>query len=103
MSSKHVISRSGVLVALTFLFAVHLTSAASNGADIAIVVRPDVPVDNLTFIELRKLMLGNKQFWTPSLRVTLLIRAPGAPEREVVLKTIYRLSEPQFQQYWIAK
>ena len=89
-------------MAFVFLFALH-TTAAPNGPDIAIVVRPDVPVDNLTFIELRKLMLGNRQFWTPSLRVTLLIRAPGAPEREAVLKTIYQLSEPQFQQYWIAK
>jgi ABC-type phosphate transport system substrate-binding protein len=102
MSFKDVSFRSSVLMALIFLLALHLTGA-SNGVDIAIVVRPDVPVDNLTFIELRKLMLGNRQFWTPSLRVTLLIRAPGAPEREAVVKTIYQLSEPQFQQYWIAK
>ena len=71
--------------------------------DIAIVVRPDVPIDNLTFAELRKLMLGDRQFWTSNLRVTLLVRAPGAREREVVLKTIYQMSEAQFRQYWIAK
>jgi ABC-type phosphate transport system substrate-binding protein len=73
------------------------------GDDIAIVVRPDVPVDNLTFAELRRLFLGDRQFWTSSLRVTLLVRAPGAREREVVLKTIYQMSEAQFRQYWIAK
>jgi len=78
-------------------------SAAANTTDIAIVVRPDVPADNLSFSELRKLMLGNRQFWTSNLRVTLLIRAPGAHEREAVLKTIYQMSEAQFQQYWIAK
>ena len=71
--------------------------------DIAIVVRPDVPVDNLTFAELRKVLLGDRQFWTSNLRVTLLVRAPGAREREVVLKTIYQMSEAQFRQYWIAK
>jgi len=71
--------------------------------DIAIVVRPDVPVDNLTFAELRRLMLGERQFWTSNLKVTLLVRAPGAREREVVLKTIYQMSEAQFRQYWIAK
>jgi hypothetical protein len=37
------------------------------------------------------------------LKVTLLIRAPGAREREVVLKTVYQMSEAQFRQYWIAK
>ena len=71
--------------------------------DIAIVVRQDVPVDNLTFAELRRLMLGDRQFWTSNLRVTLLVRAPGARERDVVLKTIYQMSEAQFRQYWIAK
>jgi ABC-type phosphate transport system substrate-binding protein len=71
--------------------------------DIAIVVRPDVPVDNLAFAELRKLLLGDRQFWSSNLRVTLLVRAPGARERDVVLKTIYQMSEAQFRQYWIAK
>jgi hypothetical protein len=77
--------------------------AAQTPVDLAIVVRPEVSVDNLSFSELRKLMLGNRQFWTSNLRVTLLIRAPGTREREAVLKTIYQMSEPQFQKYWIAK
>jgi hypothetical protein len=77
--------------------------AAAGSSEIAIVVRSDVPVDNLSLGELRKLMLGDRQFWSPNLRVTLLMRAPGSREREVVLKTIYEMSEAQFQQYWIAK
>lgn len=72
-------------------------------ADIAIVVRRDLPVDNVSFSELRKLLLGDRQFWASNYRVTLLIRAPGARERDVVLKTIYQMSEAQFRQYWIAK
>ncbi|HJT87108.1 MAG TPA: hypothetical protein VJ732_04610, partial [Bryobacteraceae bacterium] len=74
---------------------------AAEGNDVAIVVRQDVPVDNLSFAELRRLMLGDRQYWNSSLRVTLLVRAPGAREREVVLKTIYQMSEAQFRQYWI--
>jgi ABC-type phosphate transport system substrate-binding protein len=76
---------------------------AAMGSDIAIVVRQDVPVENVTFAELRKLLLGDRQFWSSNLRVTLLVRAPGARERDVVLKTIYQMSEAQFRQYWIAK
>ena len=79
------------------------SSGGAQGADIAIVVRPDVPVDNLTFAEVRRLFLGDRQFWTSNVRVTLLVRAPGARERDVVLKTIYQMSEAQFRQYWIAK
>ena len=79
------------------------STAAGADNDIAIVVRPDVPIENLTFAELRRVMLGDRQFWTSNLRVTLLVRAPGAREREVVLKTVYQMSEAQFRQYWIAK
>jgi hypothetical protein len=66
-------------------------------------VRPDVPLDNLSFSEVRKLFLGDRQFWNSNLRVTLLIRAPVARERDVVLKTLYQMSEAQFRQYWISK
>jgi ABC-type phosphate transport system substrate-binding protein len=76
-------------------------TAAST--DVAIVVRPDVPVENLSFGDLRKVLLGDRQFWSSNLRVTLLVRAPGAREREIVLKTVYQMTEAQFRQYWIAK
>ena len=80
-----------------------LPAGAAETTDVAIVVRSDLPVDNLSFSELRRVMLGDRQFWTSNLRVTLLVRAPGAREREVVLKDIYQMSEAQFRQYWIAK
>jgi hypothetical protein len=51
----------------------------------------------------RKVLLGERQFWNSGLRVTLLIQAPTAREREVVLKTVYHMSEAEFKQYWIAK
>ncbi|HEV1285770.1 MAG TPA: hypothetical protein VNU44_10675 [Bryobacteraceae bacterium] len=77
--------------------------AAGKGTEIAIVVRPDVPVDNLTFADLRRILLGDRQYWSSKLKVTLLVRAPGARERDLVLKEVYQMSEAQFRQYWIAK
>ena len=85
------------------LFALLALPAFAAEGDLAIVVRPDVPVDNLSFADLRRLMRGERQFWSSNLRVTLLVRAPGARERDIVLKTIYEMSEAQFRQYWIAK
>ena len=80
-----------------------LRSGAAVGGDIALVVRRDVPVENLAFGDVRKILLGDRQFWTSNLRVTLLMRGPGARERDVVLRTINQMSEAQFRQYWIAK
>src|SRR5882724_10869168 len=84
---------------LSLLFLVR----AAGASPVAIVVSPDVPVDELSFSEVRKLFLGERQFWNPKLRVVLLMRAPIAPERNVVLRTIYQMSEAQFRQYWISK
>jgi ABC-type phosphate transport system substrate-binding protein len=97
-----IFSRRAILLAAIGLASI-AASGSAQAADIAIVVRPDVPVTNLTFAELRHLLLGDRQFWTSNVRVTLLVRAPGARERETVLKTIYQMSEAQFRQYWIAK
>lgn len=76
---------------------------ALAASDIAVVVHRDVPVDNLTFSELRKIVLGDRQFWSSNMRVTLLIRAPMARERDVVLKSVLQMTETQFRQYWISK
>lgn len=91
-----------VVCVLPFMDCEHALSAGP-GADVALVVRPDVPVDNVSFGEVRKLLLGDRQFWSPSLRVTLLISAPGTRERDIVLKNIYQMPEAQFRQYWISK
>lgn len=93
---------AGVL-ALTFLGSRYVPAAGAAGADIAAVVRPDTPADDLTLSQVRKLLTGEQQFWNSSLRVTLLLRAPVARERDVVLKVIYRMSEAEFRQFWIAK
>ena len=76
---------------------------AGLGGDIAVVVRGDTPVDGLSLTEIRKLLLGERQYWNGTLRVTLLMREPGARERDVVLKNIYRMNEADFQRFWIEK
>ena len=78
-------------------------SLAAAPGDVAVVVGPDTPVDNLSFADVRKLFMGDRQYWNSGLRVTLLIRAPVARERDVVLKMIYGMTEAQFRQYWISK
>ena len=73
-----------------------------TSSDVAVVVNADVPIDNLSINELRRIVLGDREFWPGGLRVTLLMRAPVAHERDVVLG-VYRMSEAQFRQHWIAK
>jgi len=91
-----------VLASLSLLGSQQLFAQAHD-VDVAVVVQPDTPVSNLSLAEVRKIFLGDRQYWTANMPVVLLIRAPVARERDVVLKIIYQMSESQFKQYWIAK
>ena len=79
------------------------TAAGQAASDIAVVVNSSVPVDNLSLAELRRILLGDKEFWAPGMRVALLIRAPVARERDVIIQHVCEMSEAQFRQHWIAK
>lgn len=70
---------------------------------VAIVVNSKSSVTNLSFVALRRIFMGQQQFWPDRSKVTLLVRAPVARERAVVLDQIYRMDEDQFRQYWIGK
>jgi len=50
-----------------------------------------------------RFLLGERQYWSSKLPVVLLIRAPVARERDVVLRVIYQMTNAQFKQYWVAK
>ena len=71
--------------------------------DIAVVVHPDVPVADLSLATLRRILLGDREFWPSGVRVTLLIRAPVSRERDAVVKSVCEMTEAQFRQHWIAK
>ena len=91
-----------VMAVLLALVSVALPQASKSG-DIAVVTNPQTPVNDLPLAEVRKVFLGERQYWTSNMPVILLVRAPVARERQVVLKTIYQMSESQFKQYWVAK
>ncbi len=92
-----------VLAAAVLVFPGRAAAQDGKPLAIAIVTNPQTRTSDLSFLELRKIFLGDKQFWDDNSRIVLLVRAPVARERDVVLNKIYRMSESQFQQYWIAK
>lgn len=92
-----------LLMAILFLASQPGLAQAKGGGDIAVVVNPNTPVTEMSLAEVRKVFLGDRQYWNSNMPVVLLVRAPVAREREIVLKTIYQMGESQFKQYWVAK
>jgi phosphate transport system substrate-binding protein len=88
---------------LVLLCASPASDAQNRSSDIAVVVNPSTPVSDLSMAEVRKVFRGDRQYWTKDVPVVLLIRAPKSRERDVILRTLYDMSESQFKQYWIAK
>jgi ABC-type phosphate transport system substrate-binding protein len=79
------------------------TRLSAAGEGMAVIVHPSTPVENLSFADMRRIFLGEKQYWNTDMPVVLIVRAPVARERQVVLNRIYRMTESQFKQYWIAR
>jgi hypothetical protein len=76
---------------------------SSDSSPIAIVVHQDTQIENLSMAELRSVFLADQQFWPDRTRIILLVRAPESDERDFVLNRIYKMTEAEFRQYWIAK
>ena len=76
---------------------------AADESDVAVIVNPENPADSITSAELRKIFAGEKRSWNSNLPVFLVVRAPQAREREVLLERILRMTESEYKQYWIKK
>src|SRR4029077_10646872 len=100
---KRVLTLLWIPIWLCALFQLSSVAQTARETDIAVVVHPDTPITDLSLSEVRKVLLGERQYWNSKLPVVLLIRAPVARERDVVLRVIYQMSEAQFKQYWVAK
>jgi len=95
----------GALILAAIILVCGLTARAQpqSAGDVAVAVNASMPVDNLTFAELRRLLLGDREFWSAGMRVTLLIRAPIARERDAAVRDVCQMTEAQFRQHWIGK
>jgi ABC-type phosphate transport system substrate-binding protein len=93
------------LPGLIFAFLAVLLRSAPVGAqvsDIAVVVKPDNPVTNISVLDLRKIFNGEKGSWPSGTRVKPIVRPPGSVERQALLRLL-RMSENEYAQYWTGR
>jgi ABC-type phosphate transport system substrate-binding protein len=96
-------SRLALLTLVLGLTTLLASPVRAQEAAVAIVVHPETDVDDLTMQELRSIFRGDRQFWGDGRRVTLLVRAPEADERQTILERVYEMNEDQFREFWIGK
>lgn len=70
--------------------------AASADDDLAVVVNKTNTVDNLTKAQLCKIVLSQQATWPGGKKVTVVLRAPGQPDRKGVLRSVCGMGEDDF-------
>jgi ABC-type phosphate transport system substrate-binding protein len=69
--------------------------------DLAIIVNKANPVEAMTLAELRDVFLAERSRWPNGRKVTITMLDIGNPERDVVLRTIYRMREADFNRSFL--
>ena len=89
---------SWLLAAL--LFGAGGASRAAHAQEVeplAIVVNRSNPIDEISLGDLRRVFRGQRGRWPNGRRVTLVMRDPGAPERNALLQELYGLGEEDYR------
>jgi ABC-type phosphate transport system substrate-binding protein len=70
---------------------------------VAVVVNPKNPVTTISMSDLREIFSCERTSWPSGNRILLFSRMSNTPEYAVMLKTIYRMSESDYRQYWVLR
>jgi len=73
--------------------------ALLSADDLAVVVNKSNPVETVTKAQLQKMVLGEQASWATGKKVSVVLRSPGQPERDGVLRSICGMSEDDFNQH----
>jgi ABC-type phosphate transport system substrate-binding protein len=76
-----------------------LTGIVAPATSLVIIVNNKNPVNELSIVELRRLLLGDVTRWPGGGRVTVAMREPGQTERDALLRLVCRMNEQDFTRY----
>ncbi len=92
-----------VLAALLMMLTGSTIDAQQAQDDMAVIVNPQNPADSITSTDLRKVFSGEKRSWNSNVPVFVIVRAPQAKERDVLLSHVLKMTESEYKQYWVKK
>jgi ABC-type phosphate transport system substrate-binding protein len=88
----------------SLVLAVLLLAPVSAAADdVAVVVSPENPIEDIQWKDLVKIFKLEKQYWRDNEKVYLVLRESGSKEKGVVLEKIYQTSDEGLKKMWLAK
>lgn len=74
-------------------------TAAEPRIAFAVITSPDVRVGNLSTHDVRRLMLGERRFWSANVPATALMPSTGSPARLYLLERLFRMTEKHYRRH----
>ena len=106
VSAVHIDQKGKVVGALIFanrLGDIEVEGGTAPSANtLAVIVNKSNPLNDLSMVELRKILLGERTVWRGSRKIILLLPTVGSPERQTALRLV-SMDESNYKQHWLDK
>ncbi len=89
-----------ILMLLSIFFA---GARPGYGGEIAIIVNKANAIEDVSFRELDMILKMEKKFWKDGSQIYLVMQEFRSPEKEVILKTVYKMDDQELKKFWLAK
>ena len=97
-------SKSFLLAVALWLGGALLPAQAQDKTDqLAIIVDKSSSLDNVTLAELKKYFMAEKTKAPDGGKIILIMQDPGNPERDAILRDIYKMSESEYNDYFVGQ
>jgi ABC-type phosphate transport system substrate-binding protein len=89
------------LVLIPALLLTVLVCSAADEAELAVVVNKATAAETISSGDLRLMILGEKSKWPDGKRVAAVQTPPASPERALLLKAVYKMSDAVLKRYYM--
>jgi phosphate transport system substrate-binding protein len=91
------------IVAALTLAAAALSPAPVWPGEVALVVHPSNPARDFKWSEVLAIFREEQQHWKGGRKIYLILLEAGSPERKIVLRRVYRMTDVELKQFWLGK
>jgi ABC-type phosphate transport system substrate-binding protein len=82
-------------------FAIPGPRVSAAGDEVDVIVNKTNSVGEMSIPDARKIFTADKGTWPNGKRITVLMLAPGRPERAIVLSQIYKMTDSDYGKYFL--
>lgn len=93
--------KSLIPFALSLIALTCVSSPADEPAALAVVVNKANSPETVDLGDLRRMILGEKSKWSNGEAVVAVQTPPNSPEREMMIKTVTKMSDPALKRYYM--